>query len=376
MNENEVAEIRRRFRPEKSNITCVRGCYVNENREIVSQFNQSLALTPQEESEKILTLLKKTLSGTLGKNLIDISFETRQVIDSEEHSLLMELKNSALHNEDAVQAFFEKIIEVLSLEGQYLILLSHDTYDVPYRGKDGEKLEDASSDVFSYILCSICPVKTTKPALCYDVPENMFRSQKADWLVSPPELGFMFPAFDDRCANIYGALYYTKNTAENHGEFVDRVFHTEIPMPAEEQKETFHSLLSETLAEDCSYDVVQTVHEQLCEKIEEHKANKEEEPLAISKRDVCSILQSCGVSQEKMVSFEEKYNEEFGKDTEIPPRNVVDPKRLELRTPDVTVQVNPERRDLVETRVINGCKYILIRADEGVEVNGIRVHIT
>ena len=376
MNEKEVAEIRRRFRPEKSNITAVRGCYVNENREIVSQFSPSLALTPQEESEKLLAVLKKTLSGTLGKNLIDISFATRQVIDSDEHRLLMELRDSSLHNEEAVQTFFQKVISVLSIEGQYLILLAHDTYDVPYRAKDGEKLEDASSEVFSYILCSICPVKTTKPALCYDVPENIFRSQKTDWIVSPPELGFMFPAFDDRSANIYGSLYYTKNTAESHEEFVDAVFRTEIPMPAEEQKETFHSILSETLEEDCSYDVIQSVHSQLCEMIEEHKANKEEEPLAVSKRAVRGVLESCGVPAERMEAFEEKFDEGFGPDTDISPRNVVDTKRLELRTPDVTIQVNPERGDLVETRIINGAKYILIRADEGVEVNGISVHIS
>ncbi len=159
MNEKEVAEIRRRFRPEKSNITAVRGCYVNENREIVSQFSQSLALTPQEESEKLLAVLKKTLSGTLGKNLIDISFATRQVIDSDEHRLLMELRDSSLHNEEAVQTFFQKVISVLSIEGQYLILLAHDTYDVPYRAKDGEKLEDASSEVFSYILWVSLPCK-------------------------------------------------------------------------------------------------------------------------------------------------------------------------------------------------------------------------
>ena len=83
MNEREVAEIRRRFRPDKSNITHVRGCYVNEQREIVAEFNQSLGLMPQEELEKFLSILKRTLSGTVGKNLIDIEFTTKQLVDSE-----------------------------------------------------------------------------------------------------------------------------------------------------------------------------------------------------------------------------------------------------------------------------------------------------
>ena len=34
-----------------------------------------------------------------------------------------------------------------------------------------------------------------------------------------------------------------------------------------------------------------------------------------------------------------------------------------------------DKRDLVETRVLGGAKYILIRAEEGVEVNGVPVEI-
>ena len=52
MNEREVAELRRRFRQDRSGISHVRGCYVNENREIVSQFDQSLGVLTQEENEK------------------------------------------------------------------------------------------------------------------------------------------------------------------------------------------------------------------------------------------------------------------------------------------------------------------------------------
>ena len=376
MNEKEVAEIRRRFKPEKSNITHIRGCYVNEKREIVSEFDQSIAMMPQEEAEKMLATLKRTLSGTLGKNLIDITFATKQVLDSEEHGLLMALRGSSLNDQGIVETFYQRVIQAVDMEGQYLILLAFDTYDVPYRSRDGERQDDASTEVFSYILCSLCPVKPTKPALCYDVPENLFRSAKADWLVSPPELGFLFPAFDDRSANIYNALYYTRDIAESHREFVDAVFHTEIPLPAAAQKEAFESMLSDTLDDECNFEVVQAVHEQLCGMIEEHKANKETEPLTVSKRTVKSVLEACGVSEERVTAFEEKYDEEFGADAEVRPRNIVDTRRMEVRTPDVTIQVNPERSDLIETRIINGAKYILIRAEGGVEVNGVDIHIS
>lgn len=376
MNEKEVSEIRRRFRQDKSNITHIRGCFVNEKREIVSEFNQSLALMSQEESEKFLAIIKRTLSGTLGKNLIDISFGTQQVVDGEEHKLLMELRNSSLKNEDAVQTFFQNVIQTIVMEGNYLILLAHDTYDVAYRSKDGEKQNDASSEAFSYILCSVCPIKPTQPALSYYVVENEFHDRKTDWIVSAPELGFMFPAFDDRSTNIYNALYYSRNIKENHAEFIDAVFKTDIPMPAAAQKEIFQSMLGDALANDCNYEVMQSVHEQLCGMIEEHKANKEAEPLAISKSTVKSILKSCGVSDSNVTAFDEKFDDEFGADVKISPQNIIDTKKFEVRAPEVTIQVNPECSDLLETRMINGSKYILIRADAGVEVNGVTINIS
>lgn len=376
MTEREIAEIRRRYRPEKTNITHLRGCYVNEKREIVSQFDQPLSMMSEEEAEKILATLKRTLSGAQGRNLFDVEFATQQVVDSEEHRLLMSLRSSGLGDEEAVQAFLQKVIASLSMEGSYLILLAHETYDVPYRSADGGRQDDASDQVYTYFLCSICPVKLTTPALSYFIYENKLSNRPADWLVSPPELGFLFPAFDSRSANIYSALYYTRNPAENHQEFADAVFNREIPMPAVEQKETFQSLLGESLGEDCSLEVVQAVEGQLTEMIEAHKERKEEEPLAVSKYAVKRVLEGCGVPEERLSTFTQRYDEAFGPDLDLSPRNLVNARALEVATPDVTVKVNPERGDLVETRVIDGIRYILIRADEGVQVNGIDIHIS
>lgn len=194
-----------------------------------------------------------------------------------------------------MQALYRRILNSVMIEGSYMILLAHDTYDVPFRSRDGERMEDASTDVFSYILCAICPVKLTKPALSYYVYENEFHSLQTDWIVSSPEIGFMFPAFDDRCSNIYGALYYTRDITKNQSDFVDALFRAPLPMPAAAQKDAFEAILGEALAEDCSCEVVQAVHEHLCERIEEHKANHEEEPLVVTKEEVKTVLDACGV---------------------------------------------------------------------------------
>lgn len=376
MNEKEIAELRRRFRADKSSISRVRGCYVNEKREIISQFDQSLGILGQTESEQLLSTLRKTLSGTLGKNLLDISFDTRQVVEGDQHKLLMTLRNSALRDEEAVSAFYQRVIQSLDLEGNYLILLVQDDYDVPYRSKDDQRQDDASSEVFRYILCSICPVKQTKEALSYYVYENAFHSISADWVVSAPEMGFLFPSFDERSTNLYDALYYCKDTSQTHPDFVEAVFHAPAPMPAAEQMETFQALLEDTLSDECRYQVVQSVHGQLREMIEEHKANKVEEPLVVNKGTVRRVLEHSGVSEEHVEAFEERYDDAFGADADLSPRNLVDTKQLEITTPDVTIKVSPDRGDLVETRLIDGARYILIRAEEGVAVNGVPIQIS
>ena len=229
MNEKGIGELRRRFRPDKTSVTHIRGCYVNEKGEIVSEFTQALSLMTEDEAEKMLALLRKALSGSLGKNLVDLSFTTAQVQDSPEHRLLTALRDG---EEEAIHSFYEKVAASLHLEGGYLILLAQDAYDVPFRGKDGQELEDGSDTVFRYVLCSICPVKLAKPALTYYVTAGEFHNRASDWLVGTPEVGFLFPAFEDRATNLYGALLYTRNIGESREEFVDAVFHLAAPMPA------------------------------------------------------------------------------------------------------------------------------------------------
>ena len=374
MNQKELGELRRRFRPEKCAVSRIYGCYVNTAREVVSYLDESLGRMPQDEAEKYLSLLKKSLSGTLGRNLIDIVFSTEQVMDSEEHRLLSALRESGLRDGEIRQAFYQKVIETLDMgESNYLILLAHDAYDVPSRGGDDQPGD--SETVFQYILCCVCPVKDGKPELGYFPGENEFHSCTAGQIVSAPELGFLFPAFDNRAANIYNALFYSRSADELHHEFIDAVFRTEPPMSAAEQKEAFESALSGGLEDACSMAVVQAVHEQLRERIEEHRESKDPEPLALTAGEVGGILRSSGVPEDRVASFQEQCGERFGESAALNPANLIDSKRYDIKTSEATVSVDPAYSYLVETRVIDGRKYILIPVGEGVEVNGLSVGV-
>ena len=375
MNNKEIGEIRRRLRRERSNITALYGCYVNDNKEIITQFRQSTAIMPENESDKYYALLRRALSGTIGKNLIDISFKTSQVAGSPEHQLLMDLRKSTLKDEELLASFYQKIIDSVELDSNYLILIGCDSYDVPFKSKDDEMQRDASEETYTYLICAVCPVKQTKPNLHYVAEEKIFHDGAMNQMVSAPAIGFLFPAFDNRATNIYNALYYTHDTKQGQDAFVEAIFNTPVPKPAAEQKKSFEALLTTSLGEECSMDVMQTVHEQLCQRIELHKESKVPDPLLVSKEDVREVLTSCGVSEASVAKFSVDYDEVFGFETDLHPKNIIDNKRFEVKTPDVSIKVDPTRTDLIETRIIGGVKYIMICADEDIEVNGVNIHI-
>ena len=375
MNEKEIGEIRRRTRRDRSNMTAIYGCYVNTQKEIISEFRSSVGTMPENESEKYFALLKKTLSGSIGKNLIDITFRTAQVAGSPEHKLLMDLRSTGLKDEKLRLELYQKIIENVSFDENYLILLGLDSYDVPFKSKDGDTQNDASNETYTYLQCAVCPVKLTKSSLCYDGQNKEFHDGGTEHMACPPELGFLFPAFDNRATNIYNALFYTKSPKQIYESVVDALFCVEPPKPAAEQKTSFEALLTRTVGEDCSLEVVQTVHEQLCQCIEIHKESKVADPLLVNKEQVKTALTASGVPEQKISKFSVEFDEVFGNDAQLHPKNIINNKRFEVKTPDVTITVSPECSDLIEARVIGGVKYILICADENVEVNGVNINI-
>lgn len=375
MNEKEIGEIRRRVRRDRSNMTAICGCYVNTQKEIIAEFKQSVGMMPENESDKYFALFKRTLSGGLGKNLLDISFRTSQVADSPEHKLLMDLRASRLEDKDARYALYRKIIESTSMQENYLILLGQESYDVPFKSKDDATQADASGEVFTYFLCAICPVKEAKANLRYVAENKEFHDGGLAQVVSAPEVGFMFPAFDCRATNIYNALFYTHSPKLAHEELIASLFNTKAPKCAADQKKSFEAVLTGALGEDCCMDVVQGVHDSLYQSIQMHKESKVADPLLIGKEDICAALQECAVEEKARAKFNVAFDEAFGHDAQLHPKNLINNNKLEIKTPDVVIKVNPERSDLVETRVIGGVKYILICADENVEVNGVNIHI-
>ena len=376
MNTKELSELRRRFRPNKNAISHIYGCYVGATKEIIAEIDQSLALLSEDDAEGCLGLLKKALSGSLGRNLIDVGFTTQQVAEGVEHKLLRDLRDCKLKDKDLRRQFYETVIQNVDMgEENFLILLAHDTYDVPFRSKNDDLLDDSSDTVYSYLVCALCPMREGRPGLGYIPADNVLHMKTAGQLAAPPEIGFLFPAFDDRCANLYNALYYAHKPELLHGEFIEGVFGVQPPLSAPEQKEAFESALSDALGVECSMELVQAVHEQMRERMELHKESQNPDPLTVTAKDVGGMLRECGIEEERVSAFQDYCGQRLGEDAAMDPANLIDSKRFQIKAGEITITVKPELSGQVEARVLEGRKYILIPAGEGVEVNGLAVEL-
>ena len=374
MNKKEVSEIKKLFTPQKCAITRICGCYVDGEKNKKTEIKESFLSLPEEEEFKYFSIFKSTLSGTLGKNLINMEFphEQENSVDGTQ-SFLLKLRDSELKDDSLISEFYDKVIASYgSLENYYIILI-HGAYDIPCQTTDGETLEDASDYVYSFIMCSLCPVKRSKAVLCYNENTNTIENRLQDWIVDNPNHGFLFPAFNERNTDIHSLLYYTKNSETMMIDFIDALLGCYIPMTYKSQQETFKTVVEETLGNECDFNSVMSIHEELRDIVEEAKEKEVEEPVAIDKPIMKKILEHSGVSNEKIKALDATFEDNAPKDTPILATNVATTRAVNIETPDVSIRVKPDKTHLVENRVIDGIPYILIQATDDVTLNGIKV---
>lgn len=369
MNKKEILEIRKQFTPANCAITRIAGCYVDHEKEKRMISRNAFLSIPEEVAFKYFDIFKRTLSGSLGKNLLNMEFPTEQESPDGKQEFLMRLRKSRLTDIELLDEFYDKIIESYDYAENYYIVLIHAMYDIPGKSSDGTEMYDASDSVYEFLLCSICPVQLSKAGLTYNVEHDQIEDRIRDWIVDKPDKGFLFPAFNDRSTDIHSALYYTKKSADLQQELIDEVLGAEIPKSADEQKESFKYLLQDVLNEKLNYDNMRILHDKLNELVEEHM--DESEPFELDKSDVRKMLEECVGSE--LSDFDEHYNKCIGEQGMLVATNIAEMKTFNLRTPNVNIKVDSDRADLVETKVIDGRPCVVIAVDGIIEVNGIDV---
>ena len=371
MNKKEISEIKKQFTPNNCAITRICGCYVDGEKNKKTKLKEAFLSLSEEEMFKYFEIFKKTLSGTVGKNLINMEFPLEQEKEGGTQEFLLRLRGSKLQDDAILDEFYDKVIESYDYGENYYIILIHAVYDIPGKSSDGQEMFDASDEIYDHILCSICPVNLSKAGLCYNAETNNIEDRIRDWIVEMPDLGFLFPVFNDRSTDIHGLLYYTKNAENLRSTMMEEVFGCTTPLSAGTQRDSFNALVEETLGDDCAYDTVLEIHEKLNDLIESQK--DEPEPVVLTKSEVKRLFEECGVEDEKLQNFDEQYELAAGEKSALVASNITNTRKFEIKTPDVVIHVAPDRAELVETRIIDGRKCLVIPMESEIELNGIRV---
>lgn len=407
MNKKEVLELKRRFKKEEASFTRLVGCYVDGNRNKVCKFGGKFLNLEEEEFYKYLEIANKALSGTLGNNLLELSFPLGEEAVGGRQQILMALRETKLEDEALLDTYYDLVIDTYDYAGNYLILLYHDTYDVMTRTSDNDNL-DESEEVYNYLICAICPVALSKPGLGYLEAEGRIGSRIRDWVVGAPDTAFLFPAFTDRSTDIHATLFYTKNTKEPHSEFMVNGLGCGVERTATEQKMAFHSIVRNALGAEDEHteDILMDIQQNLSDMIEEYEETHDEtsDAFVLDKATLDKLLVESNVPEEKVSKIEKSMDEAFGEKAPVA-EHVIDAKALvqneirlekkemesqiatlnkqldeykaDTRNYDVVLHVKPEKANKIHASVIDGQKCIVIPMEENEQatINGVNTSL-
>ena len=428
MNKKEVLELKKRFKKDQATFTRLVGCYVDCNREKICKFGGKFLTLEEEEYYKYLEIANKVLSGTLGNNLLNLSFPIEEEQVGGRQQILMALRDTDLEDETLLDTYYDLVIDTYDEPGNYLILLYLDSYDVMTRTNDNINV-DESEEVYKYLMCAICPVSLSKPGLGYLESEKRIGPRIRDWVVGVPATGFLFPAFNDRSTDIHSTLFYTRNTKEPHSEFMTNGLGCGVERTATEQKMAFHSIVRNVLGaeDDSTDDVMLDIQQNLSDMADEYAEchDTEEDPFILDKDVMSKVLNESNVSKEKINRIEKSIDEAFGEKLPVA-ENVIDSKALvanelrveklaledqvgeltlqlneknteleekttkllekqeeidnyvaEVKTYDVVLRVKPEKAAQIKSQIINGekCLVIPMKENENATINGVNTSV-
>ncbi|WP_455009427.1 DUF4317 domain-containing protein [Oribacterium sinus] len=371
MDKKGIAEVKKCFKKEDCRIDRMVSCFVNEEGEVISRFSDSFYALEDKELFKYCELFKQSLSGKLGRNLYTLAFPLEEEKEGGKQQELYQLLQSELKEEALYDAFFDKIRKDYPIPGKHLLLLAHGVYDVPKKTTDGLVLEDASENVYSFLLFALCPVSLLKEGLCFDQQSDSFISRSEDFVVQKPEISFLYPAFHDRGSDIHELLYRCKKREDSLDSLPETLFGTPLPMGEKQQKNCFSKLVEEILQEDCTFENVRLLQEELAEL--QNKENEEEREQSLPKNQVKALLEKAGATEEQLLNFSSLYEEELGEKNEsLFLENLAD-NTLRLDSENLHLRIKNEVSAILESRIIDGKEYLLLPISDNLECNGISI---
>ena len=345
MDKSNLAEIRKVIRKNEPPIDWIYSFYVTPDNELAWESFRKFLSFDEDESFRFKDILKKSLSGTQGKELFSVPLDSQA-------EKLFSLRTLEEADEEILQEFAGHVIASYTHTDPYLAVCARITYDVPGMAADRRKLEDGEV-VFQSILFAICPAKLSSPALGFDDTEGVSELTRR-WTIGAPVEGFLYPSFNDRIGDLSEVLYRSKK--EISSDFFAEFFHADLPVTAKMQKEAFNTLMDSLNVSVESAAVLQ-----------EDLAHLDAEDISVlEKNDVKKLVERCGIETQ---NFDESFDDIIG----TVPLDIaaIRENAIVVATDSATIKVPAEKSRFIKTRLIDGVSYILIPVDGAVLVNGI-----
>lgn len=377
MIKKEVLELRRLFKPETTNIDYVVTAFVkhNDGGVDIEAINKRRLLTLEdEEFFKHLDIAKRTLSGTIEKNLLNIDFPLDECGEGKSQDRLYKLLTSDFSDDDQLREFIEFVATNYDAAEHLMIQLVKGSYDVPIKTKDNMQLDD-SDTVYTYMIGSICPMTLEKAGLYFNTDNNGFQALEQKLVVDKPEAGFLFPAFNDRASDIHQLLFYTKKADDIHAELISALTGGKLPVPADLQEKLFEDIVSQTIESNTmSFDDAKTIHGEIRARIDTRRMN--EEDTHITKSDIKDIITSA-IGEVDDAHFDKAYDNIMDgyEDNALALENIIETEKFNIDAANMQIKIKPDETSNIEQKVIDGRQCFVIPVSENVAVNGIPVTV-
>ncbi len=378
MNKKDLSEIRKNFTDTSAlfDLEHILTAYVDTNKNIHGKENKLYALMSEDKGAIIMSTLKKVLSGTLGKNLVEYAFPSGVYDDGGAQQTLYNVVSTKLSSDTYCDELLDMIVKNLDYSGAYTVMIGCCAYSITYsidlEESDGT---DDMPDIYRFLVAAVCPAETENDGLMYDDNKNEIinRSRSNNLISIAPSDGFLFPVFSGRCPDVNSVMFYSKNAKKPNISIIEDVLGCTFSMTAEQEKDAFRQILSEVVGDDMSSSVINSVNDSLRCRISSSKNDTELPKIDAAKMK--TILSEAGVSDPKLNALDEIFKKHIGRSEGLTAENITE-SNIIISTLDVTVKANISAADKIRAEVSGGRRRIVIDVNEpSVEINDIPVYL-
>lgn len=372
MNKKEVAEVKKQFSitNSKSAFNKMLTAYVTEDHEIGFMNVRHFMAMPDVEQLIWLEAFKKSLGGSIGKNLLELTFPIVNGTEGPCHNLLYEVSQDGFSNSEKNEEFIKHIVDGFDYAGEYFIAALSVSYSIPVSGKNTDEDGEDSEELYDFVITAICPINKVGYNMCLSADKSS--CEKCDdtkMEVGKPIHGILFPTFNDRSSDVHSVMYFTAKPKEMSHSIIEKVLGCGEKLAADEQKEKFNNMLARVLDADSTFNVTAAIHQELNEIIGNHCM--ESDPVELNQEEIKKILERSGVDESNLEEFDDIYEEEVGDGVCLTAVNITNESAMKVNSPDIKINVKPKASEKVKAQLVDGKRCLVITLDETVEVNGV-----